>query len=58
MPHIPFISPDWTPPHKYVHDWRRYISDEMKSAWDTFTIEQKRMIYESAAELADLEVWD
>lgn len=53
-----YVSPDWTPPVKYVHDWRRYISDEMKEAWHTFSFDQKRMIYNSAKELAEDEHWD
>lgn len=41
-----------------VHDWRNYISKEIRDAWDTFTEAQKRMIEENLQEIADREEWD
>lgn len=34
------INPNWDDTHK-VHDWRNYISDEVKNIWNTFTEQQK-----------------
>lgn len=53
-----YLSPDWTPPTKYVHDWRRYISEPLEAAWQTFTPEQRLMLAENAQRIADNEEWD
>jgi hypothetical protein len=52
-----YLSPDWKAAGK-VHDWRNYISDELKAIWDTFTDEQKRLIASNADDEANKEYWD
>ena len=56
-----YMHPNWaeydsdmTP----VHDWRGYISTDLRAAWDTFTKEQRRLIAENAQVIADREVWE
>jgi hypothetical protein len=41
-----------------VHDWRNYISDEVKELWDSFTDVQRRAIQRQAQQQADDEEWD
>lgn len=53
-----YLTPDWTPPTKYVHDWRRYISEPLEIAWQSFTPEQRLMLAENAQRIADNEEWD
>lgn len=54
-----WVSPEWPNEYfRYVHDWRRYISADMRAAWDTFTDDQKRMIFENAEAQADAEEWE
>lgn len=54
-----WLSPEWPNAYfKYVHDWRRYISADMRAAWNTFTDDQKRMIFENAEAQADAEEWE
>lgn len=52
-----YLKPDWENTSR-VHDWRNYITDQMKSQWDKFSSEQKRMIAEMADEAASGEQWD
>lgn len=52
-----YISPDWqgaTP----IHDWRNYASDELKSTWDSYSDEQRKIIAECLQGIADGEDWD
>lgn len=35
-----YQNPDWTTVGR-VHDWRNYISDEVKTMWSSFTPEQR-----------------
>lgn len=53
-----YVVPDWTPPTKYVHDWRRYIGDELQAAWQTFSPAQRKLLAENAQRLANNEEWD
>ncbi len=53
-----YENPDWTPQWKYVHDWRGYIRDDLRAAWQTFSVEQRRLLAENAQAIADEEVWD
>lgn len=52
-----FISPDWEAATR-CHDWRNYINDDLRAAWDTFTVPQKRLIARNAEEEAGREEWD
>lgn len=50
-------DPKWAEQHR-VHNWRNYISDELRAMWQTFPDEQKRAIAKSAEERASHEEWD
>lgn len=52
-----YLSPEWATEWR-VHCWMKYISDEIKQHWHSFSDDQKRMIYENADELAMKEDWD
>jgi hypothetical protein len=41
-----------------VHDWRNYISAEVRALWDGFTDAQKLALARQADELAGREEWD
>lgn len=51
------LDPKWDEAGK-VHDWRNYISEKLRGMWDTFTIDQKIALVESADETAGNEEWD
>lgn len=54
-----WVTPEWPAAgYKYVCDWRKYISKDMRDAWDTFTEDQKFMIFENAESMADAEEWE
>jgi hypothetical protein len=50
-------TPQWELARK-VHDWRNYVSKEIRAAWFTFTEEQRRMLFRQADEVASHEEWD
>lgn len=52
-----YANPDWEEGGR-VHNWRRYISEELRSIWGSFTLFQRRVIAENAQEQADNEEWD
>lgn len=52
------LNPDWTPPVRYVHDWRRYINEELETAWHTFAPEQRILLAKNADGIAAQEEWD
>lgn len=52
-----YLTPDWDGWGR-VHNWRNYISEEVRAMWDTFTDEQKAALYRSAEEAAGMEEWD
>ena len=41
-----------------VHDWRNYVSENLRAIWGTFTDDQKYIIAESFDRIADREEWD
>ncbi len=41
-----------------VHGWRNYISEKVRSLWDTFTPEQRAALIESADDNASREEWE
>lgn len=54
-----WINPEWPDKKfKYIHDWRRYIGQDMRDSWDTFTEHQKRILFENAQIIADGEDWE
>lgn len=50
-------EPNWEAGGR-VHNWRSYISEDLKAMWHTFTIEQKRAISDNADAIAEREHWD
>ena len=45
-------------PTVFVHDWRRYLPDEIASSWNHFTQREKILIYGFCNKQADAEEWD
>ena len=41
-----------------VHDWRNYISKEVRQMWQSFTPEQRAALARQADEQAGQEEWD
>jgi hypothetical protein len=60
--HPPSTAPDWQAfdewQWKHVHDWRRYVGEDVRRIWDTFSDEQKEAIAKNAQEVANKEDWD
>jgi hypothetical protein len=52
-----YLNPNWTAAGR-MHDWRNYISDDLKKMWQTFTPEQRAAIARNADEQAGDENWD
>lgn len=52
-----YLNPKWDEAGR-VHDWRNYISDELRAMWHTFNDAQKRAIARSAEERAGNEEWE
>ncbi len=52
-----FYLPDWSATSK-CHDWKNYVSDDLKSIWITFTEEQRQIIADSFNQIASNEEWD
>lgn len=52
-----YIDPDWKSAGR-VHDWRNYISDEVRAMWSTFTDAQKAALARMAEVTADNEEWE
>ncbi len=54
-----YLSPEWPDENKkLVHDWRAYISADLRQMWDGFCATQKRALAENAQTIADGEEWD
>lgn len=43
---------------KKAHDWRNYVSVELRKSWKTFTLKERRIIYTLANKIALSEEWD
>lgn len=41
-----------------THDWRNYISYDIREAWPNLSLETKTVVYRVAQEVADDEDWD
>ena len=52
-----YQEPKWGEGGK-VHNWRRYVSDEVQDMWRTFTPAQRSAIGRMAQEAADRENWE
>jgi hypothetical protein len=52
-------NPEWDNlPHKFVHDWRAYIPDGLREAWESLSLETKEAVHYIAKRQADQEIWD
>lgn len=49
---------DWTWAGVPIHEWRWYITDEIKAIWTTFSPRQKVAIMRMADKVADKEEYD
>ena len=52
-----YATPDWDNCGK-VHDWKNYISDEVRLMWHEFTVPQRAALARMADAQADRERWD
>ncbi len=43
---------------KHVHDWRTYITDEVRHNWECIDLEAKCIVIHIAQSCADNERWD
>lgn len=41
-----------------VHDWRRYVTQDIKDNWDNLSLETRAALVEVCQEVADNEKWD
>lgn len=51
-----YLEPNWDDGGR-VHNWRNYVSPELRLIWNTFTLEQKRVLCDAFDELAGRENW-
>ena len=54
---VDLFNPEWGEVSR-VHDWRNHIPKDVKSAWDTLSIEARYIAYYNAEISADQEEWD
>lgn len=52
-----YAEPDWQAVRR-THEWKRYISEELRMMWHQFTPEQRAAIARMAQGQADAEDWD
>lgn len=50
------LKPDWDSA-SHVHDWRWYVTDDLRRLWPQFSDEQRRAIACAFEEVAKAEVW-
>jgi hypothetical protein len=43
---------------RYIHDWQRYIPENVRGAWPTLSDEARGIAYLIAEQQADAEEWD
>lgn len=54
-----FITPDWPGDRECEpHDWRKYVSKDVRRIWTDFTPEQRTLLGECFDEIASREEWD
>lgn len=54
-------NPDWKTydaPGWRVHDWRTYITEDVRACWDALTLEAKCAVIDCCQDAADREEWD
>ena len=50
-------NPQFDKAHR-CHDWRNYIPDEVRTAWNEMSVEARVMVYILAQQQAENEDWD
>lgn len=50
-------TPDWDSRSR-CHDWKNYVTDDLKAIWKSFSPEQKRVVADALQQAADKEEWD
>ncbi|HBT4645547.1 recombinase RecA [Klebsiella pneumoniae] len=54
-----FLNPKWTEIGTIKpHDWKRYVSHEVRAIWGGFTPEQRILLGRCFEEIANNEEWD
>ena len=51
------LKPEWHNVHK-AHDWKNYVTDDLKNVWSTFSQIQTILIAEALQKIADAEEWE
>ncbi len=51
-----FKNPEWNEKYR-VHNWRNYVTDEVKNEWGNFTKKQKKILSDNFQGIADTEDW-
>lgn len=54
-----YLYPKW--PEKSAnapHDWRKYVSEEVRSIWAEFTFSQRISLAKCFEDIASLEEWE
>lgn len=54
---LDYFSPDWKDCGR-VHEWKNYISFEVRTLWNTFTRLQRASLARQADAMASAEDWD
>ncbi len=50
-------NPNWNSGGR-VHNWKNYVSDDIRKIWKQFSFREKRIIASYAEKLAQNEEWD
>ena len=41
-----------------IHDWRKYVHDDLEQSWKELTYREKKIIYVMCEERAEAEEWE
>lgn len=52
-----YANPDWGSAGR-THDWKNYVSEEVRAMWSTFTDQQKAALARQSADFASREEWE
>ena len=52
-----FMDPQWDKAGK-VHDWKNYVTDQLRKIWSGLSDDQKRVVASNFDEIAEREEWD
>jgi hypothetical protein len=57
----PALNPNWAEfdsRSKHTHDWRTYVTDEVRAIWDTIPVEGRMALIDCCESAANLEEWN